>query len=255
MEAAATRPKWTMLGALAGLALALLGGVAGWAYGSHRFASNPAAALAAGDRAAIEQVVHDYILAHPEVLPQAIDNLRRNESAKQLAGVKDEVFAAFPDAVLGNPHGKLTIVEFTDYACTFCRRSVADLEQLIAADPELRVVVRELPILSPESGDAARLALAAARQGRYAAFHHVMFEIGRPDPATMEAAAKAAGIDLVRARKATTDPAIAAEISRNMDLARRLGFEGTPSWVIGNQLLSGAVGKDRLAQAIAAARG
>ena len=204
-------------------------------------------------RAAMEKIVHDYILEHPEILPQAMENLQKKENTQALSGISDDVHKPFPGAVLGNPQGKVTLVEFTDFACTFCRQSVAEVEQLIAANPDLRVVIRELPILSPQSGDAAKMALAAAEQGKYAAFHSAMFAAGRPAPDTIAAAAQAAGLDMVRARKTIADPRIEAELNRNIEFARQLGFNGTPSWIAGDALLSGAVGKDKLSEAIAAA--
>jgi protein-disulfide isomerase len=210
---------------------------------------------AEGDRAATERIVRDYILAHPEILPQAMDNLARKENAKQLSGVRAEVEKPFAGAVLGNPGGKVTLVEFTDFACGYCRQSVADVDALIGAHPDLRVVVRELPILSPESADAARWALAAAEQGKYAAFHRAMFMAGHPAPETIEAAAKVAGLDLDRARRTIADPRVEAELKRNLAVARQLGFSGTPSWVVGEEILSGAVGRDRLSKAIDQARG
>lgn len=238
--------SWTVF-AVVGILLAL---GAGLVAGRHwRSASLPA-----GDRVAVEKVVHDYILEHPEILPQAMENLQKRENAQALSGVRDQVGAPFPGAVLGNPDGKVTLVEFTDFACTFCRQSVAEVEQLVAANPDLRVVIRELPILSPQSGDAAKMALAAAEQGKYAAFHKAMFAAGRPGPDTIAAAAQAAGLDMARAQKTIADPRVEAELNRNIDFARQLGFNGTPAWVAGDQLLSGAVGKDKLGEAIEAAR-
>jgi len=234
-----------------GLGCALLGGLAGWYWQSPR---DPAATLAAGDRAAIERVVHDYLLAHPEVLPQAMAELDRRQSASQLAGLRDQVEKPAPGAVLGNPAGKVTLVVFTDYACSYCRRSTQDVEALIAANPDLKVVVRELPILSPQSVEAARMALAAAEQGRYAAFHQAMFAAGRPDAASIAAAARSAGLDVARAQRDLASPAVERELVQNLDLAKRLGFSGTPSWVVGETLLTGAVGYDQLAKAIAEAR-
>jgi protein-disulfide isomerase len=156
--------------------------------------------------------------------------------------------------VLGNPAGKTVLVEFTDFACTYCRQSVADVEALVRENPDLKVVIREFPILSPLSADAARMGLAAAVQGKYAAFHHAMFEAGRPDPAAIAAAARAAGLDAAKAKALIATPEIEAELNRNVDFARQLGFNGTPSWVVGDEILSGAVGKERLAEAIAKAR-
>ena len=232
-----------------GLAMALGGGLAGWLWQTQR------APAGTKDRAAIEKIVHDYILANPEILPKAMDNLRKRETARQLAGIADGLKAPFPGAVLGNPSGKVTLVEFSDFACGFCRQSEADVAALIKANPDLRVVVRQLPILSPASIDAAKMGLAAARQGRYPAFHHAMYAGARPDAASIEAAARVAGLDMVRARQDAADPRIEAEIERNLGFARQLGFEGTPSWVIGEEVHAGAVGQAVLAEAIDKARG
>lgn len=214
---------WPKL-AVFGLLVAALGTLGGW--------------LTA--RATMGPVVRDYVLSHPEILPEAMDNLRRNEDAKQLAGVRGEVEKPFPGAILGNPNGKVVVVEFADYACGYCKKMVADVDALIAKNPEIKVVMRELPILSPQSADAARMALAAGEQGKYPAFHRAMYQIGKPDPQNIEAAAKAAGVDLDQARKFIADPRLDAEIERNLNLARRLGFSGTPSWVVGDRLVSGA---------------
>lgn len=226
------------------LAVAALGAVGGWWVESTRTSVDPA------DKAVIEKIVHDYLLEHPEVLPEAVERLRTKESRKQLAGIAEQVKTPYPGAVLGNPNGKVVLVEFSDFACGFCRRSVPDVAALIALNPELKVVIRELPVLSPASAEAARMGLAAAAQGKYEAFHHAMFAAGTPSAATIDAAARAAGLDLARARQTLADPKIEEELRRNVQFAQALGFEGTPGWVIGDQLISGAVGKDELARAI-----
>lgn len=246
-QAAQSSRKWTIL-AIVGIFVALGAGLLAGRYW------RPADPIATDDRAAIEKIVHNYILEHPEILPQAMENLQKRETAQALSGIREQVGAPFPGAVLGNPGGKVTLVEFSDFACTFCRQSVAEVQQLIAANPDLRVVVRELPILSPASADAAKMALAAAEQGKYAAFHDAMYAAGRPAPDTIAAAAQTAGLDMERARRTIADPRIEAELARNLDFARQLGFNGTPSWVAGERLMSGAVGKDRLQEAIEAAR-
>ena len=231
---------------------AALGSLAAWAWDARQ---SPAARLAAGDRAAIEQVVQDTLLAHPEILPKALAVLEQRRAAEQVGALRPQLERPAPGAVLGNPAGRVTLVAFTDYACGYCRASVPDVDALIAANPDLRVVVREWPILSPASGDAARMALAAAAQGRYAAFHQAMFASGRPSPATIAAAARAAGLDPDRARQTIAAPATDAELARNLELARALGFNGTPAWVVGDTVLNGAVGRAALAEAIARARG
>jgi protein-disulfide isomerase len=195
-----------------------------------------------------------YLLEHPEILPKMAEKLQANETARRLSGVEGEIARPFPGAVLGNPHGTKTLVEFTDYGCTFCRQSIADVQALVAADPQLRVVVREWPIFEG-SDAAARMALAAARQGKYAEFHDLMFAHGPPSPATIALAAKGAGLDMAAAQAFAASPAVELELRTNHELARKLGFDGTPSWVIGKQAFSGAVGRAQLADAIAAADG
>jgi protein-disulfide isomerase len=227
------------LGAACALLGAVGGGLTAWAIQDWR-----------GDR-----MIHDYIVNHPEVLPEAMDALHQQDDSKQLAAIRADLEQPWPGAVLGNPHGKQTLVELTDYACGYCRRSVADVDLLIAARPELKVVVRELPILTPASTDAAKMALAAAAQGRYAAFHKAMFAIGNPNADTIAQAAATAGLDMAKARATIADPATEAEIERNLEFARRLGLSGTPSWEASNRLLSGAVGVDGLAQALDGAKG
>ena len=238
-------PRSQLLLAAAGLALLLLGGAAGWLIESKR------GGLAPAD---FDARVHAYIVEHPEVLVEAATNLKTQGAEKLLAEIADQIERPFPGAVLGNPQGTVTLVEFTDFACTYCRGSVADVEALIAANPDLRVVIRELPIIAPTSPMAARWGLAAAEQGKYPAFHKAMFAAGRTDQASIEGAARAAGLDLDRARKFAADPRTLAEVEANVGFARKLGINGTPSWVVGEQLITGAVGKQTLAKAIAAAR-
>lgn len=207
-----------------------------------------------GGRPAVEHIVHDYILEHPEILPQAMENLQKREASAQLAGVRQSVETPFPGAVLGNPQGTRTLVEFSDFACGYCRQSLPDVKQLIARNPDLRIVVRELPVISPHSPDAAKMALAAAEQGKYEAFHDAMYAAGQVDPETIDAVAQKVGLDMARARRVAASPTVEDEIKRNLAMANRLGFTGTPSWIAGDNLISGAVGMDRLAEAIGPAK-
>jgi protein-disulfide isomerase len=196
----------------------------------------------------------DYLLANPEVLPEAMDVLQRREQLARIEPLRGELETPFPGAVLGNPAGSVTLVEFSDYACTYCRQSIADVAALVAADPQLKVVVREYPILRPESVDAARMALAAAQQGRYARFHDAMFRLGPPSAETIEAAATEAGVDLPTARAAIATGAFDTQLQANSQLALQLGISGTPGWVIGDQALNGAVGREVIGEAIEEAR-
>jgi protein-disulfide isomerase len=222
------------------LAIALPGGFAGAAMWDYAGFGPPS--------------TREYLLAHPEVLPEAMDVLQQREQSARIGPMRADLERPFPGAVLGNPAGSVTLVEFTDYACTFCRRSLADVDALVAANPDLKVVMREYPILSPESLDAARMALAAAQQGRYAAFHQAMFRLGPPSAQTIPAAAREAGVDLALAQQAIERGAFDAHLQANADMARALGIDGTPGWVVGNRTLNGAVGQQAIGEAVAEAR-
>ncbi len=194
-----------------------------------------------------------YLLEHPELLAEMADRYQAKQAEERLATVADEVTVPFPGAVLGNPEGAVTLVEFTDYGCTYCRMSKPDVDRLIADNPDLRVVIREWPIFQGSEA-AARMALAAAKQGKFAAFHSAMFELGPPDPASIEKAARAAGLDLAAAREFAASDEASFEIAKTMSLAEKLGFTGTPSWVVGGKVIEGAIGYEGLNAAIDDAR-
>ncbi|RPF71493.1 DsbA family protein [Aurantiacibacter spongiae] len=196
----------------------------------------------------------EYLLAHPEVLPEAIDELQRRDTVAKLAPLRGELETAFPGAVLGNPDGAVTLVEFSDYACGYCRQSVDDVNALVAANPDLKVVIREYPILSEGSVDAARMALAAAGQGKFEAFHNAMFTADSLSAQSIANAARAAGVDLARARAAIDSGAFDGQLQNNVFLAQQLGVGGTPAFIAGDRMLAGAVGQQALDDAVAAAR-
>jgi protein-disulfide isomerase len=218
------------------------------------FAGGWVAPLAGATRGATEDIVREYILEHPEILPEAMERLQSRDMATRLAPIRQQVKTPFPGAFLGNPDGKIVLVEFSDYACGYCRQSLAEVDALIAQNKDLKVVMRELPILSPASEQAARMALAAAQQGKYNAFHKEMFETGRPSAQTIDQAARKVGLDLDKAHAAMVSAEVTAEIQRNLAVAEQLGLNGTPSWVIGDEAFSGAVGRNALAKAIASTR-
>jgi len=185
-----------------------------------------------------------FLLANPDMLPQMAQAYETQEAEKRLTQMGDEVFTAFPGAVLGNPAGSRVLVEFTDYNCTFCEASLKDVNRLVAEDPDLKVVIREWPIFEG-SDAAARMALAAAMQGKYAAFHTAMFTTG-----DVARAAQAAGLDMGRASADAASNAVSVELARNLELARELGFTGTPAWVAGRKPFGGAIGYERLKAAL-----
>ncbi|WP_427966265.1 DsbA family protein [Altererythrobacter sp.] len=182
-----------------------------------------------------------YLLENPKLLQQMAEAYQEEQTRERLAGVSGEVTKAFPGAILGNPDGSKVLVEFTDYNCPYCRQSMSDVQQLIESDPEVKVVVREWPIFQG-SDLASRMALAAAKQGKYAAFHDAMFAAGRATPETIKRAAIDAGLDLDQARADGASQEVELELARNHALAQQLGFSGTPSWVTSTQAFEGAVG-------------
>lgn len=206
------------------------------------------------DRAATETVVRDYILANPEILPEAMRRLQAKESGKAVAANRDAIVEPFPGAVAGNPKGDVSVVAYLDYACGFCRASLPAITGLIASDPNVRIVYRELPILSPDSRTAAEWALAAALQNKFKPFHDALYASGRVDADTIRQAATTAGLDIAAAEAAIRSPQVVAEIERNLKTAGTLGFTGTPSWVVGDQVLSGAQTLPALQTAVADAR-
>ncbi|RHW18526.1 DsbA family protein [Sphingomonas gilva] len=206
------------------------------------------------EKARIEAIVRDYILEHPEIIPEAIERLRARELAKVVDANRKAIETPFAGAWAGNPEGDVTVVEFFDYACGFCRQSLADVNRLIAEDKGVKVVFRELPVLSEESEVAARASLAAAEQGKFVAFHDALYEAGRPGAETIRIANAKAGIDTTRATAAMRTDRVETEIADNLALARQLGATGTPTWVVGDQVLNGAVGYEALKKAVAEAR-
>ncbi|UOR16086.1 DsbA family protein [Qipengyuania aquimaris] len=194
-------------------------------------------------------MTRDYLIENPEILPEMARAYQAQEAENRLASVGDEVRQPFPGAVLGNPNGSRTLVKFTDYACGYCRASVADVDRLIAEDPELRVVIREWPIFQGSEA-ASRMALAAANQGKFDAFYHAMFASGPPTAESIAAAAQSAGMDMEAAQVFGSSDEATAELARNEAYARQLGFTGTPSWIAGNAAFEGAVGFAELNAAV-----
>lgn len=208
----------------------------------------------------IGELVRQYILDHPEIIPEAVAELQRREVARTLASYREALQTPFPGAEAGNPNGDVILVEFFDYRCPFCRKSHNDLKRLIKEDPNLRVIYRDLPILDqqgsePLSRRAALASLAAARQGRYNELHDALFTLpGRLTQEALVAAVRRSGLDEDRLAADMTDPALEQELNKNLQLGGNLGLTGTPTYIIGDQIISGAVEYDTLKQAIAKAR-
>ncbi|MEG3176240.1 DsbA family protein [Sphingomonas sp. RB3P16] len=205
-----------------------------------------------GDRARLEGVVRDYVLAHPEIIPQAMDALRDRGHAETIAANRDAILKPFGSAWAGNPQADVTLVEYFDYNCGYCRASLPTIAALLKSDPKIRIVYRDFPILAQSSVDAARMSLAAAEQGKFQAYHDALYAGGQVTAQSIAAAAQRAGVDATRA--AAFAPKADAEIASNETVARALGLTGTPSWVIGNKVVSSALPLEDLQKAIAEAR-
>lgn len=206
------------------------------------------------DRQAVEQIVHDYILAHPEILPEAMERLNARRTGDVIEQNRAAIETPFAGAWEGAAKGDVVVVEFFDYACGYCRASLPDIAKLLANDAKVKMVYRELPILSPLSGDAAKVSLLAAQKGQYMPFHRALYDAGRISRDTIFAAAASVGIDRNAAEAAMVNPAFERETERNLKLAQALQASGTPTFVVGNQVLNGAVGYEALRDAVAKAR-
>ena len=196
------------------------------------------------------RIVRQGLLADPAILSDTVDALRDAQYAPVLADNRAAIETPFASSWKGAAKPEVTLVEFYDYACPYCKASNPSVDRLLQEDKGLRVVYRELPILGPESVTAARLSLAASKAGRFPAFHDALWAAGRPSPDTIARAAAAAGV----AATPPADPVAEAELKQNFALAGKLGATGTPVFIVGDKVMNGAVGYDALKQAIAEAR-
>jgi protein-disulfide isomerase len=217
-------------------------------------------------RGEIEKIIKDYLLKNPEVLQEAIAELEKRqtaaESAKHQAAVKENAEAIFNSprqVVVGNPNGDVTFVEFFDYNCGYCKRAMSDMFDLLKNDPKLKVVLKEFPVLGPGSVEAARVAVAVRIQDKtgkkYLDFHQkLLMGRGQADKARAMAAAKEAGFDVARIEKDLGSDEVKASLEESFKLAEKLGLNGTPSYVIGDGVVVGAVGLAALKEKVNTAR-
>jgi protein-disulfide isomerase len=196
------------------------------------------------------KIVRQGLLADPKILTDTVDALRDAQYAPVLSANRAAIETPFASSWKGAAKPDVTLVEFFDYACPYCKASNPAVDKLLQQDKGLRVVYRELPILGPDSLVAARLSLEASKLGRFSQFHDTLWATGRPAPDTNAKAAAAAGIDPAPKQ----DGEIEAELNRNMKLAGELGATGTPLFVVGDRVMNGAVGYDMLKDAIDKAR-
>ncbi len=211
---------------------------------------------------AIQGIIHDYLMNHPEVLTEALHTAESKlksdagEKAKQaLVARRNEIFDDPQTPVGGNPKGDITLVEFFDYRCPYCKRMHPTLRELLAADRKLRIAYKEWPILGPVSVTAARAALAAHLQGKYEAFHNpMMTATGEITEDMVYRIAGSVGLDLERLKRDMASPQIEAALKANRDIASALDIHGTPTFVIGDQLVPGAIDLPAIEDLVAGAR-
>ena len=224
--------------------------------------TNAPSAIDTTQKKAIEQIVRDYLLANPEVLRDALIVLGSREKAaaeeqrkQRIADLRAELERQPDDPVLGNPDGAITIVEFFDYQCGYCKAMKPAMQNILASEQDVRVVMKEFPILSEVSTIAARAALAARAQGKYAALHdRLMGYRGRLTEDAIFATAKEAGLDVERLKADMQAPSVDAVLKRNHMLAERLEISGTPTFIVGGTLVPGAVNEEGMRKLIAGLR-
>lgn len=219
-------------------------------------------ALTPGQKQAIEALVRDYILENPEIILESLKIMEERQQAEQQEAVRTALVAQRTalerdpgDPVVGNPDGDVTIVEFFDYQCSYCKSVMGPLMNLVARDGNIRLVLKEFPILGPLSQVAARASLAAERQGKYEAFHVALMRLrGRLTDGAIYQVAREVGLDIERLKADMVDPAIQAQIQKSYQLAQALQIQGTPAFTIGQRLIPGAISQEQMADLVAEAR-
>jgi protein-disulfide isomerase len=221
-----------------------------------------AAEISPAEREAIEGIIHDYMLKNPDVMIEALrgaeERLNREADAKATKVVSDRRNDIFDDPatpVGGNPHGDVSIVEFFDYRCPYCKQVLPALQTVLREDHNLRFVYKEMPVLGPVSVVAAHAALAAQRQGKYEAFHTAMMATkGQITDDTVYKVAGSVGLDIDRLKQDMTAPEIDRALKANLTLAEELNIRGTPGFIIGKKIVPGALDLDALKNMVAEAR-
>jgi len=214
------------------------------------------------DKTALGKSIHDYLMANPEVLVEAMQELERKQDSERDTTAQKGIqqysreLTSDPDSpISGNPNGDVTVVEFSDYQCPYCKRAFSAVKSVVAADGKVKLVYKDLPILGEASRIAAFAALASRNQNKHEVFHNALMEFnGKLDRDRIMEIATSVGIDTTQLQKDMEDPKIKQIIDDNMALASALGVRGTPAFVIGKQFVPGAVDADALRQLIADAR-
>ncbi|BCJ91100.1 outer membrane protein [Terrihabitans soli] len=225
--------------------------------------ADTAAGAGSPDRASTERIVRDYLLANPQILREVAEKLREQDEKKADEARADvfrkgasDIYDSPHQVVLGNPNGDVTLVEFFDYNCGYCKQALADTEELLKADPKLRLVLKEFPVLGQDSVDAARVAVALYSQApdKYLEFHRRLLSAESASAEVALGIAKDVGVDTAKLSAALADPKIEQNLVAVQRLAKSLGINGTPTYVIADRVLPGVGGADTLKDLIANVR-
>ena len=219
-------------------------------------------AFSAAQKGEFGKLVREYLLEHPEVITEALTELdsraekaRVDNRANVLVSRRQELLSPSEGTVIGNPRGDVTVVEFFDYNCGYCKSMFQSMVEILKEDPEMRLVLKEYPILGPSSVTASRAALAARNQGKYSDLHLALLSFkGSLSDSVIMVIAQNAGLDVRKLQEDMKDPEITDILVKNHSLADELGVEGTPQVIIGEVFLPGAVPKEEIVAAIAKAR-
>jgi len=222
--------------------------------------------FSAPQKSEIERIIRDYLVSHPEVLQEAIAELDKRQTAADLEKAKTAVadnaetlFNSSRHVVLGNPKGDVTLIEFFDYNCGFCKRAMADMLDLLKEDAKLKIILKEFPVLGPGSVEAAKVAVAVRMQDKsgkkYLDFHQKLLGgRGQADKARALAVAKEVGMDMKRIDVDMASDEVKVSLDESLKLAETLGLNGTPSYIIGTDVVVGAVGLEALRTKVSTAR-
>ena len=207
----------------------------------------------------VETIVQEYIMAHPDVIMKSVDDFQRKGMASRQADAlkqnKDDLFKNERSPIIGKADGDVVIVEFFDYNCGYCKHAFTDLKALIDSDKNVKVIFKDFPILGPTSETAAKWALAAQKQDKYFAYHQKLMEHqGAITDDLLKQIAKDVGLDVAKAEKDAGSDEIKAQIDKNRSLAGQLSLNGTPAFIIGDEVVPGAMNKEALAAKVAEAR-
>lgn len=213
-------------------------------------------------RKAIEAIIHDYLTKNPDVLLDALqaaeDKIKgeaHDKAAQALSTRRREIFEDPETPVAGNPNGDVSLVEFFDYRCPYCKQVEPSLEALLGEDRQLRFVYKEFPVLGPDSLTASRAALASRKQGKYDAFHRALMALkGQINETAVFKTAESVGLDVDRLKRDMNAPEISRALKANTELAEALDIHGTPGFVIGNEIVPGAIDLASLREMIVTAR-